>query len=489
MSLTFDEHLQAWNTLIRSSETDARGLARRYVLEHMLDEVVARVRARLSADGEEIEPPDLLVSVAGFSPETTVIACRALQPRRLVVITSEGADVGLNEIADHVLGPGRLAQKDFNHQLCDAVNPMEIYSTVKKEIAALERRLKRRPVAVIDITGGKKVMSASASLAAWQLDLRICYIDTDYAADLAKPMPGTERMLLFKSPSALFGDDDLRAAQGVFNSAAYEAAGKQFDELAKRLSAPVQARFLGALSRLYLAWRELDLEQLERVRGEIEPQLADPQVTQLPLGEDLFRRVRLQVAFLRRLVDRERLAMVLSTFLVGAHYREVRRRDFAALFFYRTIEGCFQARLEIQHPGFQCSRPDYDLLTPEHPDLRERFNAICGGVLDKHEARGLPDKLSYLDSAMVLAAIGDELLVALSSQHSGHASLLKALRGVGESRNQSVLAHGTTTVTEEQLKRLEVQSRKVLLAFWTLHGSEQDPDGTLRDLAFVRLPA
>ena len=117
MSLTFDEHLQVWNTLIRSSEADARGLARRYVLEHMLDEVVARVRARLSADGEEIEPPDLLVSVAGFSPETTVIACRALQPRRLVVITSEGADVGLNEIADHVLGPGRLSQKDFNHQL------------------------------------------------------------------------------------------------------------------------------------------------------------------------------------------------------------------------------------------------------------------------------------------------------------------------------------------------------------------------------------
>ena len=74
MSLTFDEHLQTWNTLIRSSETDARGLARRYVLEHMLDEVVTRVRARLTADGEEIEPPDLLVSVAGFSPETTVVS-------------------------------------------------------------------------------------------------------------------------------------------------------------------------------------------------------------------------------------------------------------------------------------------------------------------------------------------------------------------------------------------------------------------------------
>jgi hypothetical protein len=84
---------------------------------------------------------------------------------------------------------GRLPLSQFEPRYCDPVDPLEIYEIVKK--AVLPRQPDERPrKAIIDITGGKKVMSAGAALAASQLDLQMCYIDSDFDPEMRQARPG-----------------------------------------------------------------------------------------------------------------------------------------------------------------------------------------------------------------------------------------------------------------------------------------------------------
>ena len=56
--------------------------------------------------------------------------------------------------------------------------------------------------ALVDITGGKKIMSAIAGQVAWDLDLPLCYLESPaYNPALRRPDPGSEVLLVFPKPS------------------------------------------------------------------------------------------------------------------------------------------------------------------------------------------------------------------------------------------------------------------------------------------------
>jgi hypothetical protein len=203
----------------------------------------------------------LLISVTGFSPRTTILAFKVLRPRRLVVIPSENARGSINTIARYVVGEGGLQQADFSQRPCVPTNPLSIYNVVKDELELLERQ-DGQAISYIDITGGRKVMSATAALAAWQLDLGLCYLDGEYDPELRQAVPGSDRLLLLDNPTSLFGEQEMNAAYQAFDGGAYEAAGSRFEELSGRLARPTDARFWGALSKLYGAWCDLDLVAL-----------------------------------------------------------------------------------------------------------------------------------------------------------------------------------------------------------------------------------
>src|SRR5262249_43970877 len=161
-----------------------------------------------------------------------------------------------------------------------------------------------------DITGGKKVMSATAALAAWQLDLPLCYIDSDFDPELRQPVPGTENLLLLSNPTTLFGVQEMENVLQMFNSGAYQAARARYHELSERVSQPGKARFLRDLSALYGAWCDLDLACLPACIAAVEKSLPDT----LALGEvtpETADRIREQLAFLRTLQEKNRLPILL----------------------------------------------------------------------------------------------------------------------------------------------------------------------------------
>lgn len=480
VTLTFDEHVERMHRITVGAEPYGEGIpyeqATRYYLDYLVEECAERARK----NGRELpQRVDLLISVTGFSPRTTILAFKVLRPRRLVVIPSENARGSVNTIARYVVGEGGLEQADFSQRPCVPTDPLSIYNVVKDELDLLGRE-DGHAISYIDITGGRKVMAATAALAAWQLDLGLCYLDGGFDPVLRQAIPGSDRLLLLENPTSLFGEQEMNAAYEAFDGGAYEAARSRFDELAERLARPTDARFWGALSELYRAWCDLDLavlpDAIEAVRRTLGPM-------RQRLSATIAASVQAQLTFLEQLAHRDARALLLSFNLLDDHYRQVGRHDFAALFSYRTIERCLTGRLTYLHPGFDAERADYSMLTDNRQALQTRYRAIYAEVDGTPGRRSLPSVLTLFSAALLLHSLDDSL-----SQAAGLADAddLRDLRDLAKARNKSVLAHGEESVSPQISAELNAKALQVLSAYWGLCHSDENIAERRAELAFLR---
>src|SRR5204863_8474771 len=98
----------------RYGDGTAAEQARRYRLPELLPATIPHAM-RNSADVPR-DPVDLLVSLSGFSPETTILAFRLLEPKRLMIIGSESTRDNVDVIQDALTLP--LSRLDVRY-----VNP------------------------------------------------------------------------------------------------------------------------------------------------------------------------------------------------------------------------------------------------------------------------------------------------------------------------------------------------------------------------------
>lgn len=455
-------------------EGTAAQQATRYRLAEMYDDVVAAAKIN-SAD---VERPDidLLVSLSGYSPETTLLAFELTRPKQILIVTSEKTLPQVDIISDKI--GDRLKSSKFRHEPVDPVNPLDIYELVKKAVRPA-RPGDPPKTAIIDITGGKKVMSASAALAASQLDLQMCYIDSEFDPEMRQAVPGSEKLCILSNPTVLFGDADMEAAAEMFRSGSYLGAAERFGELSARVSEPARARYMRDLAALYQAWCDQDAVALpERIKHARE-RIVDPRSQLRP---ETARRLHEQVDFAEKLVAKDSSALLLNSYLLGDHYFRLGRHDFAALLFYRTIEKSLAERLRRGYDGFNVSKPDYTLLDSDTEYLAGRFGQMAKSVFQSERAIPLPWRMQMIEAAIMLFILKDPMLpdVGLKGRAGvGH------LRKLADIRNQSVLAHGETVVSRGDCQKLKQQALLHLRGFWKQHESNQDVDQRIEILRFI----
>ncbi|SPT60556.1 hypothetical protein [Actinomadura madurae] len=482
----FDEKLERLRRILEGRETYGReslsrgDQARIFQLTEMFDEIVRRARQN-SADALPKKPVDLLISLSGFSPITTILTFKLLRPRRLLVISSAASRDSIDVIADELIGKDGLRHSDFMHESVVPTDPRSIYRVVKEKLGSSTAG-RAAPNAVIDITGGRKVMSATAALAAWQLNLRLCYLEGDYSPELKQNFPGKDRLMLLDNPAALFGDQAMVRTNVMFDSGAFDGAATQYDQLAQSVPDPQRARFMLALSRLYGAWCDLNLAELPALAEAVRTTMKGVD-TDLSVAER--RKLDAQLDFVGRLPGGDSPAeLVLCFYLLGQHYDDMGRRDFAALLFYRTIEGALSQRLETAVPGFDCSAPDY-----------AQFPRGADFVLDAYrrtqreagltESASLPHAVGSFAAALLLAVLDDPMMGPAKLRSPKQ---LGELRKVSEIRNRSVLAHGSTSITKADTARLRGMARTVLGAFWEQNGTGEGIAVRQKELIFIKAP-
>lgn len=480
MSL-FDQKAARLHRIERGEESYREGntaeQALRFYLDELLDEAVKRALAR--SDHHPTQPVHLLISLSGFSPLTTILAYELLRPEQLLVLFSEDTRASIDSIADHVVGRSGLRFSNFMARPCLPTDPHGVYRIVKEELESLRSPDGQRPYVILDITGGRKVMSAAAALAAWQLNLALCYVEGDYDPRLRRPVPGSDRLLVLGNPTELFGEQAMDAALRTFASGAFGAAHQQYDDLCDTIAEPARARFMRALSGLYRAWCDLDLTSLPTALETVQTTLTRARHL---ITTETEQRIIVQLDFLRRLSDGDPDCLLLCFLVLGEHYREIGRHDFAALLFYRTMEGCLTGRLEQRAAGFSCEQPDYRLLSSDVEQLRHGYAAVTTSI-GKDPGLALPPIIGLMNAALVLAALDDPLLTRAKLTGS---KALSHLNTLATARNRSILAHGDHTVTPAQSRTLESKARAVLRAYHSLRNDGEDVDSLVEHLRFVR---
>ncbi|MFG1951912.1 TIGR02710 family CRISPR-associated CARF protein [Micromonospora sp. NPDC048830] len=441
-----------------------------YYFDHLLRDAAARARAASHLPTRRV---DVLISLCGFAAIPTVLTYELLRPRRLVVITSRDASDSVDLIGQRVVGPDRLRFQDFRHVLVDASDPLDMYQHIARELADWDGRH-----AVIDITGGRKVMSAAAALAAWQLNLGLTYVENRFDPVTRQLRHGEVRLIALDNPTTLFGEQELARAVEIFRAGAFEAARRRYDEIAERIAVPGRARLMRALAELYRTWCDLDLVALPAAVTAMEASLRQGR---RELTDATAARIDRQLTFARRLADGDRTAFVVCFYVLGLHYQQLGRHDFAALLFYRTVEACLTTRLRHRYPGFDPDDCDWSLLGD--PDaVRAGYAATCRSLAPPSPA-GLPNKLTLFAAAVLLASLSDPMVDQAGLVDPQR---LHQLRQRTWARNKSVLAHGTESIAEVHTESLREEASGLLGAYWTLHGDGSDLDELCAELRFLR---
>lgn len=492
MAPTFDEKVAHWVAILRGEarygdvpEASPRDMAHAYHIEEIFDEVLEQVRADYLRDRED-STIDTLVSLVGFSPETTINATFALRPRRLVLVFSRQSKNRLDDIHAQIVGRHRLLKpSDIDQKYCNPSNPISIYQVIKEALADAHNLFGDERDTFndyIDITGGKKVMSAAAALVAWQLDLNICYVDSRYDRELRLAWPGSERLVELGNPMTLFGEQERQVAVRLFNLGNHAAATKQFEILARRISKPAQARFDAALSRLYADWASF---RFDRMSGVIQQLREDLIAGRSGLTPERIERLRIQLEFLSSLRDESgelaRDGLLVCYLLLADHYASNERADFAALLYYRAIESCLQQRLATTYELDASAMCEDDLDDQVLARWREDFAHIHGAAPERIT---LPPRIGLMHAAVLLSALDDAMLrdAQLSKREAlGH------LRQITDARNRSILAHGHQPIDPKLLRELSYHSHTLARRLWSDIYPDKYLDKYLEQLRFITL--
>lgn len=455
MTMTkFDENIEIWKSMKDNKEKQES-----FFYEKLLDDVVERAREYwLKNENTQQKEFDLLITMSGFSPETSIIASKVIKAKKVLVISSKNSFKSIDIIGKHVTPD--IGFSNFHHLTCNPTDPLEIYKLIKNKVSEITDKGKLK--AIVDITGGKKIMSAAAGLVAWQLDMPICYIESKkYDPELRRPVPGGEELLYLPNPITLYGHEELARGKVLFNKGQYLEAHDRFSELSKRLEQPKYAKFLKDLSKLYSSWCDVDLEGLGNAINIVEQHLNDTFVTQHHLNNELATKINKQITFLKKLKESDELAILLNFYLLGLFYKNnLKRYDFSCLFFYRAMEGCFVHRLQTRY-NINVIKPDYSKQKITEEDLEERYVAISTTTNKDLSYLKLPQfPLGYANSAAILMALKDDMF------DKKYKFNFAEIISMGTLRNQSILAHGMTSLKPKDAKRLEFFAQRFLVAFY-----------------------
>ena len=186
---TIDATLRAaW---VRLQSTDA-GAASAFYFQHILPVVVKHHQQRVPTAAS----CELLVSLMGLSPETTVLATALVRPQQLVIVASKNAERYCEQCIAFLTEHTLIAREMISVRMVDPTNHDALFVTLCDALASTSGRR------LVDLTGGKKIMSAVAGYAAWSLGLPVCYLESRaYNEQMRRPEPGSEEIFILEPPA------------------------------------------------------------------------------------------------------------------------------------------------------------------------------------------------------------------------------------------------------------------------------------------------
>ena len=507
MDTEFQDKVTRWKQLRIDCGDGAWESAREYYWDEILPDVVDRVKKNPDSNAPK-EGVGVLISTLGESPQTTIIAYEILKPRYVVVVTSKQSSEKIKKVRDWIKenSEHEIEEKCWITEEVDKVDFVGLNGQVTTRIDQFYEDVKRMeyPV-IIDVTGGTKLMSAAAAYTAWNRDLHCCYVNSSYDSEMRMPEPGSEFVELLPRPYQLTANRDFNTAKKHFNAGLFAQAASEFDRLHELIVQSGDVKIYRILAKLYYLWSEFEFDS-QRVKipgcnGEesilglldrLKPLKRQLSETFTEVDE---RRVSRQIEFLEQMVKldddspEKRLNHLLTFYVLGRHYHErLGRMTFATLLYYRCVEGCLKLLLEDTCEGFTCKHANLEILEAHAEDFKEQYLKICNRVYKSGSKPIIPYSFGLMACAISLEVIG----VGFGIEGDDSCTGLELLYRFTESRNSSVLAHGLSPVSQDEIKKCNELAKGVMkhfLEYWVEKHTLDLPDFRERvhDLGFVEL--
>lgn len=187
MSKTSAQYVEKWLKLNQEGHfQEAKDFYFDSLFTAVIDDFKERTSGRFKKGG-------VLFSILGFTPEPIILTQQALEPEKHIIFYSKNGEHFDDEIAPYL---EKYLTSDYELVEFEDTSFDTIYKVMKEQMALHSAR-----EYYVDITGGKKSMVASAAIFARDYDCNLLYVDyDDYIAELRRPRPGTEDLLLVYSP-------------------------------------------------------------------------------------------------------------------------------------------------------------------------------------------------------------------------------------------------------------------------------------------------
>ena len=187
MGKTSAQYVERWLKLNQEGHfQEAKDFYFESLFAAVIDDFKERTNGKFKKGG-------ILFSILGFTPEPIILTQQALEPERHIIFYTKNDSHFDNEIEPYL---EKYLTSDYELVEFGDTSFDTIYQVMKEQMALHCAR-----EYYVDITGGKKSMVAAAAIFARDYDCNILYVDyDDYIAELRRPRPGTEDLLLVYSP-------------------------------------------------------------------------------------------------------------------------------------------------------------------------------------------------------------------------------------------------------------------------------------------------
>lgn len=405
-----------------------------------------------------------LVSLMGFSPETTVHAAVILRPKKLVVAYSENGRETARPAFEYLQRENIVDVLDTQPVPIDAFNPQDIYDKLRQYLRDNEKSLAEADnvqpanAVIVDITGGTKLMSASSGALAWESNLRLCYLNGGWNPQQgASGLAQTSQMMIFRNPSRKNGYQRRYEALDHYRRGDFVAGIEGFEESQRLIDDSFFDLLAYELCCTYRLVTQFDFEATGEAISRLEGVLSIAGVRRLYENR---LNVQPHVEHLRRFAERDPQTIIAALFELAEIYVRRKRYDFAGLLFYRAMEALVEVGLKNLAPDFEMNKPDFSLLSINEEVLRKEYARLSPdgsgtAVLPRGELRLLSGfgVLCVLDDQIPLRFMNAGETELRNAEKSGRLAVGNLMR-LAEIRNQSYLAHAFRTLSQEECENI-----------------------------------
>jgi len=375
-----------------------------------------------------------LVSLMGYSPETTVHSTVVLRPAKLVVVYNDLVAPSAEPALDYLKAEGIISHFNLTLIEVDAFDPVDIYERILAQMPSSDHM-------IFDITGGTKIMSATAGALAWEKGLSLCYLNGNW--DPQKGAAGLQQateLVVYTNPSRSRGYRYRQEALRNYERGNFISAREGFRESVKLISESDFDQLGVSLCDCYCALVDFDRVSLINKIEKLEETLAIGGVRRLYEHHIQFdSHLNALRAFAE---DPINLMATSAAFTILARsYAKQGRFDLAGLLSYRSMERFVEMGLQAVAPRFKLDKPDWALLTTDVSQLRIDYANLTG-----NKQAVLPEKVTLVAGMFVLAVLDSDL----GQRFRGTTNHIAAftLSKLATMRNRSYLAHGVNNLTE-----------------------------------------